>query len=407
MKRIRNIFTILFAIFIMMILSSCDSGGDEDRGTGSGDLVIAVVWPDHGGLRELFQGVDLAVNAINAKDGLLNKRKIRILKYDDEDNVNTAILVAQKIKKNKDIIAVIGHYRSYASLPTSAVYQFSNILMINPSSTSSKMSENDYPLVFRIIPDDIAQGEELAEFAKQQNYKNMIIFYESSDYGREIANAFEKKAYQLNIKIVERMPFHTGDRNFENELQDWKRLYRFDAVLLAGNPIEAARIIKEARALEIKQPFVGGNRLHSQLFTKVGGSAVNGTVMVTTFHHTLNDPQPREFVRRFRQQYGKAPNAWAALGYDSMNLIATAIRKAKSASPPKMAKELSSLKNWPGVAANYTFNKIGDMIEPHLVAVIVKNGKFELYSRQSYKKAVPSRNVTTTLKDHSQRNPLQ
>ena len=100
---------------------------------------------------------------------------------------------------------------------------------------------------------------------------------------------------------------------------------------------------------------------------------------------TVGEEKTRNFVNSFKQRYGIEPDAWAALTYDALGIVAEAIEKAgpdRKAIRDYVAAMDSPEKGYDGVAGLTYFNEDGDCLKPLIVAV-VKDGEFVPFEKQA------------------------
>jgi len=325
-----------------------------------------------------WYGIKLALKEINSKGGILG-RKVKIIKKDDEASINKGIEIAQELSENVNVIAVIGHAYSFISIPASVIYEFNGVVMIAPSSSSPKLTQRNFKFVFRVVPNDNDMGAQLATYASRVGYKRMMIYYIKGPYGLTLANAFEKKAQELGIEILDRLSYDatTKARVFYNDFSEWQENYLFDAVfLVARGPDEGAKIIKQARKAGVKVPFIGGDSLNSPLLIEVGGKAVEGTVVPAYFNPLDKRKVVQNFIKNFKTSFHKMPDTWAALYYDAAKILFYAIKKAGTPVPEKIAETLHNMKNFEGVTGKITFTKSGDVVGKKIFIKKVINGKF-------------------------------
>jgi branched-chain amino acid transport system substrate-binding protein len=90
-------------------------------------------------------------------------------------------------------------------------------------------------------------------------------------------------------------------------------------------------------------------------------------------------PEVQKFIAAYEAEYKTAPeNAFAGLGYDTVYLLADAIKRANSTDPKKIKEALQTTKDLPGVTGTITFQS-GNPIPQKGVAIIeVKNGQLTL-----------------------------
>jgi branched-chain amino acid transport system substrate-binding protein len=346
----------------------------------SGDIVIGAAWPWTAQKDvQYWEGLALAAEEVNDAGGIAG-RHLRLLKADDHESVNDGLRVAQAFAGNPDVVAVIGHLQSYVSVPAAAVYDAAGLVMLAPASTDPELTARGYTRVFRGTFTDLQQGFQLAELARASGYRRIAIIYIRNTYGRGVANSFEEHATELGLNIVARQgydPDAPAEQAFDAVLTDWHGL-QFDAMLVAGEVPTAAEFIVQARRHGISAPVLGGDAMSSPALITVGGSAVEGAVVLSSFHP--EDPRARTqtFVRAFRTRYGRMPDAGAALGYDAVGLLADAMRRASAITPDQIAKALHATTDWEGVTGRFAFDEHGELVPRPIVRMMVHHGRFEV-----------------------------
>lgn len=386
MNRYAKLF-VLFSFFFFITSCSISSEDSEEqarrRARSQGDIVIGVAWPFSTTEHKLRPGIEMAQQEINGAGGVLG-RQIELRWADDAGSAPQGRYEAQQFADQKDVIAVIGHYNSRVSIPASAIYQFANILMLSPGSTSPRLTQQGFDLVFRNIPTDDEIGCQLARFAYNQGYHSMLILAAKDTYGRGLANVFETEAGRLNIEIVDRLsyPKNSDETFFQSILERWKQL-SFDAIFIAGTTPEPAYFIRLARKLGVQSPILGGDGLDSPQLWELGGEAAEGTIVATAFHPDVPRPELEQFTSAFQQKYGELPDAWAAQGYDALKLLAYAMEQAGATDPDAVANTLRETRNWPGVTGPHTFDLNGDVVGKPIVLQQVKGQQF-VYLTETY-----------------------
>jgi branched-chain amino acid transport system substrate-binding protein len=349
-------------------------------GRGAGDIVVGVAWPWATRRAVRYgEGLDMAVAEINAAGGVRGRR-IVLRKEDDRESVDEGELVAQRLANDPDVVAVIGHLQSYVSVPASAIYDLSGLVMVAPTATDPELTAHGYSRVFRATFTDAEVGRQMAEYASRQGYERVGIYYIRSDYGRNLANAFEERANDLGLTIPVRQSYEpnapTGSDSFGPALRGWS-VVGLDAIFLAGEVPSAARAIVAARAEGITVPIIGGDAMSSSELISVAGSAAEGAVVATAFHADEPRPEVRRFTTAFEKRYGAPPDAGSALGYDVIRLLADAIEHAGTALPDSVASVLHSLRGWPGVTGAFSFDSAGNLVGRPIAKMVVRNGAFE------------------------------
>lgn len=373
LKKVINYPIILLCIVIFVSLTGCAQVEE------SNEIFIGVAWPFET-MNGLFnEGLELAVKKINNSGGIKD-RELRLIKKDDGAELERGMAIAQSFAENKNIQAVIGHYNSHISIPASTVYNNAGIVMLSPGSTAPDLTNSGYEYVFRGLPSDDEIARQLSLYAAKQGYERMVIYYSDDTYGNGLANSFEDHARAQGITIVDRV-------NYYNDLQNLKQLHSrwqafgFDGIFVAEIMPGGARFIYDTGRAGIDVPVIAGEPLDSPSLPQIGGNVAEGTVVGSVFNPQLDSPEVREFVQEFMEEYGVTPSAYAALGYDAVNMLAAALENSDLSNPSTVAAELRYLGEWPGVAGTHAFNEKGENTGDLVVLKKLQGGYFKYLER--------------------------
>lgn len=388
MTRRKTTWGMVALAVVVCLAAACGGGGHgaaAERAaraeSATGDILIGAAGPMTGDLAQFGQsmlhGINLAVDEINAAGGV-NGRRFRVEVGDDRANASEGTLVAQRFAGNLDLVAVIGHFNSGISIPTSAIYDRFGLVQITPASTNPKYTQQGFRRTFRNIPNDDENGRQLGDFIGRQGWKRIVIYFANNAYGKGFADVVEARAKELGVAVLDRQAYDPDrDEEFRPVLTRWKSL-EFDAVVLAGENPKGAIIISHARDVGITQPFCGGDGIASNELWKIGGAAAEGTYVTSYFHPSDERPEVVAFMKAFQAQYGQEPDVWAAQSYDAVKVLAEAIRAAGSTNPDKIAAALHAVRGWQGVTGSHTFNEAGDVVGKKVLVTVVKDGAFAL-----------------------------
>ena len=345
---------------------------------GSGDVVVAVVWPWEARQNMLYsQGLNLAVVEVNDAGGV-HRRHLRLRHEDDQEAVNQGRLIAQRLADDPDVVAVIGHLQSYVTVPAAAIYDEAGLVLLAPAATSAELTSKGYGRVFRLTVNDQATGGQMADYAVAQGYQRIAVYYERSIYGRALANAFEEQLATSDASVLARNSYDVGFRPREGALEEMLTRWRsldLDAIFLAGQTPPAGQLVALFRKLGMELPVLGGDAMSSPDFIKAGGKAVEGTVVATFFHPEDPRPEVQKFVAAFRARYGFDPDASSALGYDAVRLLAHAMNQAASPAPAEVAEVLHDQAGWAGVTGTFKFDQKGELVGRNVIKGVVKDGR--------------------------------
>lgn len=372
-----NIKLILSIFLISLLFTGCNNPDNikETRWKRAknpeNDIVIGVAapWKQLKNKTLYKKGITFALDEINAKGGVLGK-SVNIIYRDDAASIEKGKEIAQDFAENMDMVAVIGHLDSHISRPASIIYQYYGLLMLSPASDSPEFAGREgYDLIFRNAPTDIHITEKAAEFCAEKGFKRVVIYGIDNEWGADIANTFEFRATELGINLVDYRTFNfTSDpHRLANDIKRWQDFFKFDALFLASDLTDAARFISEARKLGLTHPIIGGNRMDSPILLEHCGDAAQGVIVGSCFHPDMPEGSVRDFVKRFYEKNGMKPDSSAAQAYDTLNLLAAAMKKAGSAEPSKVADTIRSMKSWKGITGLQTFDRFGNVIDKPVI----------------------------------------
>ena len=149
-----------------------------------------------------------------------------------------------------------------------------------------------------------------------------------------------------------------------------------DVLYVAAGPADAARVVRRLRAAGYRQPIMGGDSFDSESLVQTA-EKTGGKVYYTT-HAAVGMSSASRAVRRFdaafQAAYGRPPqNAFATLGYDAVDLVASAIGRAGSVNPSKIRDALQATRHFPGVSGTLSYD--GKDRVPHKKVTVVCVGR--------------------------------
>jgi branched-chain amino acid transport system substrate-binding protein len=322
------------------------------------------------------KGTVLAIEELNAAGGVLGE-KIDLITEDNGSKSGESVTAAKKLIARDKVVALLGEVASSRSLEMAPVAQAFRIPMISPSSTDPKVTQIG-PYVFRVCFVDKFQGAAIAKFARQTLKVDRVALLSSvsSAYSVGLAKYFREAFVASGGNIAIEQKFSEGDKDFNAQLTAIKAA-NVQAICVPAYYTEAALISKQARALGLTIPLFGGDGWEAPQLLEIGGDAVNGIYYTTHFSPENSSPAVQTFIAKFRKRWdGETPDAMAALGYDSAELLADAIKRAGSTKAAAIRDAIAHTKNFPGVTGNITIDAERNPTKAAVV-VTVKDGKFK------------------------------
>ena len=342
-------------------------------------IKIAVVGPMTGDQskqgNDLKNGVELAVAEWNEKGGVLGKR-IRLLVEDDQHDPKQAVAVANKLV-NSNVVGVIGHWNSSATIPASDVYSRASVSMITPASTNPQVTDRGLPNVFRICGRDDQQGKVAAEFAlKALKAKKIAILHDKTTYGQGLADEFRKGLGDQAL-VVFYDGITQGDKDYRAILTSIKGKSP-DLFFFGGIYPEGGLLARQAKEAGITAPMLSGDGVIDHVFVEIAGPAANGTYL-TFAPDTTKLPAAKEALEKYRKRYGE-PGPYSFYAYDAANVLLLGISKAGTKEGKRISEAIHLL-TYDGITGRIQFDQKGDVPKIQYVVWITRDGKFEEYWR--------------------------
>jgi branched-chain amino acid transport system substrate-binding protein len=374
--------TILALLLITTLFASfaCErrNGSGTNVSDGGGEIVVGYYGDLTGRTASFGQstrnGVEMAVDEINKAGGIMG-RKVRVIVEDDQGEPNKAATVVSKLVNQDKVHAVLGEVASSNSLAAAPKAQEAKVPMISPSSTNPNVTQvGDY--IFRVCFIDPFQGDVMAKFAAKnlKATKAAILYDFNSDYSRGLREFFTRSFKASGGQIVAEQSYTQGDRDFSGQLTQI-RAATPDVIYVPGYYGEVGVIANQTKQLGIKAPLLGGDGWDSPQLWQLGGAALNGDYISN--HYSVDDPKPavQKFVADYKERFKLSPDALAALGYDSMRVLADAITRAGGTDGVKLRDAIAATKNFAGITGTITIDKDRNSVKSAVVLKLM-DGKF-------------------------------
>ncbi|MEH6943211.1 ABC transporter substrate-binding protein [Bacillus sp. JJ722] len=378
-KKLAGIF--LSLSLVAGALAGC-SGSDKSSGGSSGGdkgetIKIGANLELSGGVasygQSILEGAELALEEIN-KEGIDGK-KLELVKVDNKSEAPEATAGALKLISQDKVTAIIGAATSGNTTAQIEIAQSNKVPVISPSGTSPDITFKDGKLnefIFRTSFIDPFQGIVAANFAsnKLKVKKAAVYIDNSSDYSKGLAASFIEQFEKNGGTVIPPEAFVAKDTDFRATLTRIKAA-KPDFIFIPAYYEEVGLIIKQAREIGLDVPLMGADGWDSPKLVEIAGKdALNNTYI--TNHYSSGDPSEKikAFVKAFGEKYkGKSPDGFNALGYDTVYLLADAIKRAGSVDSVKIKDALEKTKNLDLISGKYS---VDEKHHPIKAATILK-----------------------------------
>ena len=297
-------------------------------------------------------GVKLAVDEINKAGGVLG-RPIALVERDDEAKNELGVQIAQELVNKENVVASVGFINTGVALAAQRFFQEAEIPVFNNVATGSVIAkqfvapEHKANYIFRNAANDTIQSAMIADEAvKRQGFKKPAILADSTNYGQLGKTDLTTALAKSGITPVATEKFNIGDTDMTSQLLKAKEAGA-DVILTYAIGPELAQIANGMAKLGWKVPMIGSWTLSMASFIDTAGPNGDGAMMPQTFIQMPTTPKRKAFIEAYQKAYNvdRIPSpVSAAQGYDSIYLLAAAIKQAGGTDGRKIREALENLK---------------------------------------------------------------
>lgn len=296
-------------------------------------------------------GVKIAVAEINAKGGVLG-RQFQLVERDDEAKNERGVQVAQELINKEKVVATVGYANTGVALASQRFYQEAKIPVMNNIATGTAITkqfvapEHKDNYIFRIAASDTIQSAMIVDEAiSKHKFTKVAILADSTNYGQLGREDLEKALAAKGIKPVAVEKFNIKDVDMTAQLLKAKQ-GGAQAILTYGIGPELAQIANGMEKLGWKVPMIGSWTLSMGNFLDNAGKNGDGARMPQTFIQDATTPKRKSFIDAYQKAYkvDRIPSpVSAAQGYDSIYMLAAAIKQAGTTDGVKVREALENL----------------------------------------------------------------
>lgn len=321
--------------------------------------------------QRMLHGAQLAIEEANAHGGY-GGIPFKLMLHNDYDNWQAKAVYGEdrptdptiwgspsneavKMIYDDDDWAIFGSINSESTHIILRLSLKAEIPIVNSASTDPTIPETYVPWYFTDLQDDRVQCLTLARrIFTELGLKRVALLRVNNRYGRFGVLKFRDAARRLGHPLVIEQKFMPGDTDFTRELRIIQSS-RTDAIVIWGDEADAAGILKQMRALGMKQRVFGSYRTIGPELLAQAGTASEGFEAVFPYDPSRNDPRWLAFNQRFEARFHEKPEQFASLAYDAMNALLDSICKA-GLNRARIHDALANIEEYDGVTGHMVFD---------------------------------------------------
>jgi branched-chain amino acid transport system substrate-binding protein len=330
---------------------------------------------------------ELMKEEINGQGGLEvggKKYPLEFIYEDNEAKPESAVNVTLKLIERDQVVALIGPQSSRQAIPAGGVANEHETPMISPWSTNPDTTKGR-PWVFRAAFLDPFQAPVAANFSQKTfKAKTVAVLFEiSNDYSKGLADNFKEAWEKLNGpgSVLAFESHGPNDSDFSAQLTKINAA-KPDFIFLPDNYNFVALIVKQARDLGYKGPFMGSDSWGSAELMTLCGDDCKGLHFSTHYAAAGAVGATKAFIDKYNAKHNYVPDDVAALTWDALGIVLKAIQNGGKVESDvrkmrALIKEnLTKIESFEGITGRMSFDAEGDPIKCAVVVRIDEKGEF-------------------------------
>ena len=306
------------------------------------------------GIDMSFTGADAADALRSANGGIIAFEEansdhevpgviFQVQKYDDgsatagQYDPAQAAINARKMVSDRAIIAALGPQMSGAGKAMSPILSAGNLATISPVATNPDITDPRFAaqyrpagraIFFRTVATDAYQGPNMANYlARILKVSSVYVLDDSGAYGVGLADAFQKQAEKIGIRVLGRDRLDPKAADYSAVLTKIKSLDA-QALYYGGVSQAAVKLAKQAYEIIPNVIKAGGDGVQSaDLLAGAGFPAVEGWYATIAAAHVTGDPRLAALSRRYVERFGLQPDDYAVTCYVGARVIIEAVKE--------------------------------------------------------------------------------
>jgi branched-chain amino acid transport system substrate-binding protein len=345
--------------------------------------VVGVLLPTTGEAgtygESIESGIRLAISDARDREGL--PEGFDVVWVDTESDPDRAVSELRRLASERGIKMVIGGATSSEAQAIVEVLDELEVVCLSPTASTPGISQRSR-LFFRIFPSDELEGHTAARFMFDRlGQAKTVIYSGAGDYAAGIEPEFEHQFVEtLGGEIVARIDVGDGDwRTASNAVLPGSGV---GAVYLVGYAPQIFEVVTHLRETGYGGRIVTTSAFFNDQIIRQAGDAAEGILFPLPPFDRTSDKEPvLGFVNRYMDEFGKAPDVFAAHGYDAMWLTIQVMTIANPPDTNQIRKAFHfGMNELMGVTGPILFDDHGD-VKHYPKMFIVNEGQVLSYQR--------------------------
>jgi branched-chain amino acid transport system substrate-binding protein len=365
MKRLIDSISVFIASLIL-VCSVPMSHGDDD-------VKLGAIYPLSGSVAEtssfVVEGVKMSVEEINAKGGIPiqgKKQRIELVLYDSKCDPTTGVAAAEKLINRDRVVAISGDFCSSATLAEREVANRNKIVMLNGVSVHPNICGREYPYIFRLSN---TEEEVAAPFvgyvAKYLNIKTVAFLAITNDHGRSAVASHTKHYEKFKVKISAVEWLKHDDNDFYTQMTKILATKPEAVYIVTDENAQLLGTLKQLKELGFKGQILGCSSYARDDMVALAGKDLLEKMYIEgpPMDLVMGRPAVKDWWKRYEKRWGRPPMSFSLRGYDTVTVLAEALKNANTLTDREKYREAMSKSNFSDILFGFNgvpyFDELG------------------------------------------------
>jgi len=311
------------------------------------NIRVGVLLPLSGRLAELggetaYRSYQMAADEINEAGGIHGER-LEIIFEDTTGVREIGLSAVEKLITQDKVIIVTGGFSSTVTLAVTEEAHDLEVPFLVSTASADRITEEDREYVFRLNAPVSEHDNTLESFLKKvAAVKTVAIIHENSIFGEFRSRKFRRRCENWGLRVIVKESYDAGINDLKPILSKVKPKYP-DLIHMITQTRDGALLMQQAKELDLNPKMFMGVPSGVALleFRELAGEAGSFVYSPTIWTPSVPYPGAKEFHNMYSIKYETPPDYHGAQAYASMQVIARALKEAKSLTPKDVRNALA------------------------------------------------------------------
>ncbi|TWG90469.1 branched-chain amino acid transport system substrate-binding protein [Mesorhizobium sp. J18] len=296
--------------------------------------------------------------------------EIEVVIEDDGQKPELAVQIADKMIQSDKVDLMTGIIWSNLAMAVVPSVTGQDVIYLSPNAGPSALAgANCNPNYFNVAYQNDNFHEAVGAYAKAQGFKKMFIMAPNYPAGKDSLTGFKR---YYDAELAGEVYTKLGQTDYAAEIAQIRSSGADGLFFFLPGGMGIA-FMKQFAQSGVDLPVMGPGFSFSQDVLGAIGDAAVGAKNSSQWSKDLDNEANKKFVETFQSEYGRLPSLYAAQGYDTANLVLSAIEKASVKDKEAFRAALKEA-DFDSVRGKFKFNTNNHPIQDIYMREVIKEG---------------------------------